>query len=125
MTAVFDNGMNGTGCITSEHGWKYDDVLYDLGLRFADVAKQDYVINGDTLEQIFEAKRRRAGRPGGFGLEAATMIENELDRIDILYGFGVRQMGIAYSQANTARFRPLRGPRRRVDPLRPSGPWTG
>src|SRR5262249_25637446 len=34
------------------------------------------------------------------GLEAATPIENELDRIDILYGFGVRQMGIAYSEAN-------------------------
>ena len=29
------------------------------------------------------------------------MIENELDRIDILYGFGVRQMGIAYSESNS------------------------
>jgi membrane dipeptidase len=29
------------------------------------------------------------------------MIENEVDRLDILYGFGVRQMGIAYSEANT------------------------
>ena len=28
------------------------------------------------------------------------MIENELDRIEMLYGFGVRQMGIAYSEAN-------------------------
>jgi membrane dipeptidase len=28
------------------------------------------------------------------------MIENELDRIEILYGFGIRQMGIAYSEAN-------------------------
>ena len=35
-----------------------------------------------------------------FGLEAATMIENEVDRLDILYGFGVRQIGIAYSEAN-------------------------
>ena len=29
------------------------------------------------------------------------MIENEVDRLDVLYGFGVRQMGIAYSEANT------------------------
>ena len=28
------------------------------------------------------------------------MIENELDRIEILYGFGVRSLGIAYSEAN-------------------------
>ena len=28
------------------------------------------------------------------------MIENELDRIDLLYGFGVRALGITYSEAN-------------------------
>lgn len=28
------------------------------------------------------------------------MIENELDRIEVLYGFGVRLLGIAYSEAN-------------------------
>jgi membrane dipeptidase len=99
LTAVFDNFMNGTGCVTSEHAWKWDDVIYDIGLRMADVAKQDYVVVATTLEQIFEAKR--SGRLALVaGLEAATMIENELDRIDILYGFGVRQMGVAYSQAN-------------------------
>jgi membrane dipeptidase len=99
MTAVFDNFMNGTGCVTSEHAWKWDDVVYDIGHRLADVSKQDHVVVATTLEQIFAAKRD--GRLALVaGLEAATMIENELDRIDILYGFGVRQMGIAYSQAN-------------------------
>jgi membrane dipeptidase len=44
----------------------------------------------------------RAGRTGlVFGLEAATPIENELDRLDVLYGLGIRQIGIAYSDANT------------------------
>jgi membrane dipeptidase len=33
-------------------------------------------------------------------MEGAAMIENELDRIDLLYGFGVRLLGIAYSEAN-------------------------
>ncbi|WP_405431487.1 dipeptidase [Micromonospora sp. NBC_00617] len=99
LTAVLDNFMNGTGCVTSEHAWKWDDVIYDIGLRFADVAKQDHVVVATTLEQIFEAKRNGQIALVA-GLEAATMIENELDRIDILYGFGVRQMGIAYSQAN-------------------------
>ncbi|MET1004788.1 MAG: membrane dipeptidase, partial [Propionibacteriaceae bacterium] len=34
------------------------------------------------------------------GLEAATPIENELDRLDVLYGLGLRQIGIAYSDSN-------------------------
>ncbi|TDB95151.1 diguanylate cyclase, partial [Nonomuraea longispora] len=99
MTALFDNFMNGTNCVTSEHGWKWDDVIYDLGLRFADLAKQDFVVPARTVAEIEQAKA--TGRLALVaGLEAATMIENELDRLDILYGFGVRQIGVAYSQAN-------------------------
>src|SRR6266568_7230272 len=42
-----------------------------------------------------------SGRVGlVFGLEAATPIENEIDRLDVLYGLGLRQIGIAYSDAN-------------------------
>ncbi|MBU7044975.1 MAG: membrane dipeptidase, partial [Theionarchaea archaeon] len=33
-------------------------------------------------------------------LEGSAMIENEIDRIDILYGFGIRMMGLAYSESN-------------------------
>jgi membrane dipeptidase len=33
-------------------------------------------------------------------LESATPIENELDRIDVLYGLGVRSMGVCYSESN-------------------------
>ncbi|SDP26396.1 membrane dipeptidase [Nakamurella panacisegetis] len=100
LTAVFDNGMDGTCCISSDAGWKYQDVLFDLGVRMADIAHQDFVIKGETLADIEHA--RATGRIAHiFALEAATMIENEVDRLDVLYGFGVRQMGIAYSEANT------------------------
>ncbi|WP_283135174.1 dipeptidase [Rhizohabitans arisaemae] len=99
MTALFDNFMNGTNCVTSEHGWKWDDVIYDLGLRFADMAKQDFVVLVKTVAEIHAAKANGQLALVA-GLEAATMIENELDRLDILYGFGVRQIGIAYSMAN-------------------------
>ena len=99
LTAVFDNGMNGTCCISSDAGWKYSDVLFDLGVRMADLAHQDFVIKAETVADLDFAKR--TGRIAHiFGLEAATMIENEIDRIDVLYGFGVRQLGIAYSEAN-------------------------
>jgi membrane dipeptidase len=99
LTAVFDNGMDGTCCISSDAGWKYQDVLFDLGIRMADLAHQDLVIKAENLKDIEHAKQ--TGRIAHiFALEAATMIENEVDRLDVLYGFGVRQMGIAYSEAN-------------------------
>ncbi len=99
MTAVFDNGMDGTCCISSDAGWKYQDVLFDLGVRMADIAHQDYVIKAESLKDIYHA--HETGRMAHvFALEAATMIENEVDRLDVLYGFGVRQIGIAYSEAN-------------------------
>ena len=100
MTAVFDNLMDGTCCITSDAGWKWHDVIFDLGMRLADIAHQDFVIKAETLEDIQHA--HETGRLAHvFALEAATMIENEVDRLDMLYGFGVRQMGIAYCEANT------------------------
>jgi membrane dipeptidase len=99
MTAVFDNCMDGTCCISSDAGWKWDDVLFDLGVRMSDLAHQDYVVKAETIQDIKSA--HETGRIAlVFGLEAATMIENEVDRLDVLYGFGVRQIGIAYSEAN-------------------------
>lgn len=99
MTAVFDNLMDGTACVTSKFGWKWDDIIYDLGMRLSDIAHQDYVIIAYGLDDI-----RKAHSNGQLALvlslEAATPIENEVDRLDILYGFGVRQIGIAYSEAN-------------------------
>jgi membrane dipeptidase len=100
LTAVFDNFMDGTSCVTSSAGWKWTDVIADLGMRFCDLAHQDYVFLARGADDIRMA--HATGRMALVaGLEAATMIENELDRIDILYGLGVRQMGIAYSEANS------------------------
>jgi membrane dipeptidase len=100
LDAVFDNLMDGTATITSKAGWKWEDVLYDLGMRLSDIAHQDMLIRAETTEDI---RRAKAHNQIAFipALEASTMIENEVDRIDILYGFGVRMMGIAYSEANS------------------------
>jgi len=99
LDAVFDNLMNGTAMITSRSGWKWDDIIYDLGIRLSDIAHQDMVIVGHRVSDILHAKEdgRVAFIPS---LEASTMIENELDRLDILHGLGVRCMGIAYSEGN-------------------------
>ena len=95
----FENFMDGTATITSNKGWKWDDVIFDLGMRYADIAHQDMVYVASTYLDLTAAKEqgRIAFVPW---FEAATPIENEIDRVDILYGFGVRGMGITYSEAN-------------------------
>lgn len=99
LDAVFDALMGGTATITSRAGWKWDDVVYDLGMRLSDIAHQDFLVRAGTLVDINAAKS--AGRIAFIPcLEAATPIENELDRLDVLYGLGVRSCGIAYSEAN-------------------------
>ena len=100
LDAVFDNLMDGTALVTSRSGWKWDDIIVDLGMRLCDIAHQDMIIRAERVDDI-----RRAKANGQIALvpslEAATPIENELDRLDILYGLGIRQSGIAYSEANT------------------------
>jgi len=99
LDAVFDNLMDGTCAITSKHGWKWNDVLYDLGMRLSDIAHQDYIVRCENVDDIISAHEngRLALIPT---MEGAAMIENELDRIEILYGYGVRLMGITYSESN-------------------------
>ncbi|HEU5419179.1 MAG TPA: membrane dipeptidase [Streptosporangiaceae bacterium] len=100
MTVVFDNMMDGTACVTGNAPWRWNDIITDLGMRLADLARQRQVMVVRGLADIDEAQR--SGRIGiVFGLEAATPVENEIDRLDVLYGLGLRQIGIAYSDANT------------------------
>jgi len=97
--AVFDNLLDGICTIESKGGWKWGDVMHDLGMRLCDIGHQDFLIHCTRVEDI-----RRAHAEGRLAwiasMEGAAMIENELDRIDLLYGFGVRALGITYSEAN-------------------------
>lgn len=97
--AVFDNLLDGICQIHSKNGWKWEDVLHDLGMRLCDLAHQDHVVPAGSVEEILSAHREGnvAWIPS---VEGAAMIENELDRIEVLYGFGVRILGVTYSEAN-------------------------
>ncbi len=99
LTAVFDNMMDGTGCVTGNAPWKWLDIVTDLGMRQADIAHQDAVSIVHTVSDIRAAKLS-GGTGIVLGLEGATPIENELDRLEVLFGLGVRQIGIAYNDAN-------------------------
>lgn len=97
--AVFDNLMNGLCQIHSKSGWKWSEVLHDLGMRLCDIAHQDFIIHCKGVEDIYTAHKE--GKLAWIAtMEGSAMIENELDRIDILYGFGVRSLGITYSESN-------------------------
>jgi membrane dipeptidase len=97
--AVFDNLMDGICTIESKGGWKWTEVLHDLGMRLCDLAHQDFVIHCTGTGDIHRAHDE--GRLAWIAsMEGAAMIENELDRIEILYGFGVRALGITYSEGN-------------------------
>ncbi len=99
LDAVFDGMMDGTAMITSRAGWKWEDVIFDIGMRLSDIAHQDMVRLALTTDDV-----RRAKDDGTIAfivsLEGSAMIENEVDRIDVLYGLGVRSLGICYSEAN-------------------------
>jgi membrane dipeptidase len=96
---LFENFMDGTALITSSAGWKWTDVIHDIGIRLSDFAHQGMVYVARTMDDLRRAKSE--GRIAFVAtLEAATPIENELDRVDVLYGLGIRSMGITYSEAN-------------------------
>jgi membrane dipeptidase len=99
IDVIFDNFMDGTALITSHAGWKWTDIIHDLGMRLSDLAHQTMIYRAETVADLLAAKEtgRIALVPA---LEAATPIENEIDRVDVLYGLGVRMMGITYSEAN-------------------------
>ena len=68
-------------------------------MRLCDIAHQDFVVPATSVSDILEARDR--GKVAWVAtLEGAAPIENELDRLDILYGFGVRSIGVTYNEAN-------------------------
>lgn len=97
---VFDAVCGSMAKCASNAGWKWEEALWDMGMRLCDIAHQDFVIKCETLEDIYRAKRE--GKVAWIiGMESGAPIENELDRLDVLYGLGLRQMGLTYSSSNS------------------------
>jgi membrane dipeptidase len=99
LDCVFDHMMDGTAYITSYSGWKWNDVVHDIGMRLCDLYHQSMVTHCKNVDDIRDAAEN--GRVAlVVCLESATPIENEIDRIDVLHGIGVRSIGICYSESN-------------------------
>jgi len=99
LDCVFDNMMDGSNFINTKHGWDWMSTVHDLGMKLCDIAKQNFVVHCRKVEDILEA--HRTGKLAWVGvIESSSCIENEVDRLDVLYGPGVRSMGVNYSESN-------------------------
>ena len=97
--AVFD-GVGGVMTrVNSSAGGKWADCIHDIGMRSCDVAHQELLVKCLTVADL---KRAKANGQIGWvmGIEDAESIENEIDRLDVLYGLGIRMMGLTYSSSN-------------------------
>ena len=64
LTAVFDNMMDGTACVTGSAPWRWNDIITDLGMRLADLA---HAPGFDLIKTVADIDAARAA--GTVGLE--------------------------------------------------------
>jgi membrane dipeptidase len=68
-------------------------------MRLCDLAHQDFVIPCLRVDDVHRAHAE--GKVAWVAtMEGAAMIEHDLDRIDLLHGFGLRSLGVTYSESN-------------------------
>ena len=96
------NGYGGSmGRRSSPTPWQFQDMVWDLGIRTADHDHHpDAVMRAYSAKDILEAKK--TGKAAIFpAIENGQMIDNDLDRVDVLYGLGVRCLGLSYNSRTT------------------------
>ena len=88
------------GFASMGHNWSLNDAIREIGLRWCDMDHNyDKVIRALRAEDVSRAKREN--KTAIFiGIENAEPIGNDLDNLDMLYGLGLRAMGLAYNKRN-------------------------
>ena len=101
LTACLYGFGGSSGRRSSPTPWQLSDVIWDMGIRFADMDHhQDIVMRAYSAKDILEAKKN--GKTAIFStIENAQMVDNDLDRVDMLYGLGVRCLGLTYNTRTT------------------------
>lgn len=97
---VFDSISGGIGKGGTNPDWKWEEAIHDFGMRLCDIKQHKGFKICQSVEDILEAKRtHQLGWVAG--MESCACIENDLDRLDVLYGFGLRTIGITFSCSNS------------------------
>ena len=94
------NGFGSLAYISSTIGYQFSDVIYDLGMRFSDFEHHtNDVVIARSSNDIYRAKKE--GKVAMLAmLENAGAIGNVLDRLDVLYGLGIKCMGLTHNDNN-------------------------
>jgi membrane dipeptidase len=84
-------------CLSRKVGWRFEDLVYDLGLYLYDLSKNpDKALHALKAEDV-----KRAKREGKFAvffvIENSEHIHRDLDRLNVLHGLGVRSHMLAYN----------------------------
>ncbi len=101
MTACLSGYGGSMGRRSSPTPWQFQDAIWDLGIRTADNDHHpDVVMRGYSVKDILEAKKN--GKTAILPMiENGQMIDNDVDRVDVLYGLGVRSLGLSYNSRTT------------------------
>jgi len=99
LDAVFEGMDDGTCLARSPDPWSWDNVIYQLGLINYYVSKIEEIFIGLSADDIVKA--HNDDKLAMFiHLEGAPHMGEEIDLLRILYGLGVRCMGVVYSVGN-------------------------
>ncbi|MBI4175589.1 MAG: membrane dipeptidase [Candidatus Aenigmarchaeota archaeon] len=99
LDAVFEGLLDGIAVIRSRDPWDWENVVHQIGMVREDLDHQNMVFVATGTEDIVKA-HRDGGIAMVLHLEAPPRLGEDLTRLEVLYGLGVRCMGIAYSRGN-------------------------
>ena len=74
----------------------FEDLVADVGLMLADQGLQDDVVRVHDADEIESAKSQ--GKLGFLPTVEHLAIGNQLHRVDVLYGMGIRLAGLTYNR---------------------------
>jgi membrane dipeptidase len=83
------------------HTWKMEDAIQEIGFRWCDMERQygDKVILAKRYADLERAVKEE--KIAIFMcIENSELIHNEIKNIDLLYGLGVRALGLCYNKKN-------------------------
>ncbi len=99
LDSVFEGLLDGIAVIRSRDPWDWENAVQQIGMVRSDLAHQNMVFVATSTKEIEQA--HDDGRIAMIlHLEGPPRLGEDLSRIEVLYGLGVRCMGIAYSRGN-------------------------
>ena len=99
LDAYFEGLMDGIALSDGPDPWSWSSVVRQIGLFASDIDHQNLLFIARRAEDAVKAHEE--GRIAVYlHLEGPPRIGLDLDRVDVLYGLGVRCMGVAYSRGN-------------------------